>query len=458
MACVNGVDTVTGRPCSLGVTKYGAAPPGARAGAKAAGIGAPGSTTYTPPSAPAPSVAEPIDIAAAVAEAVGGLDLSGGIDWGAYGGGGSGSGGAPKSYYDAIGAARTSEAETAGAKFALDAAKYEDQLALDAAALQRKGLGAQEALKYYEAQLGGVQGGQIPEALNTTLEEQKAARDLFANTTYGNLLSRLGTRYGEAQGLTDEGFGALKTYLEGAPQNAYATAPRATAAPVANDIAQYMQSQGVDAARVQPGLLAAQAAAQGGAASYNNLLTTLAATSTQANQSRLNEQAMAQRLAQATLTAQKASQEGVLDQAKIAQLNAIQEQYTASRLQLQKDSIARENALRDAIAQLGISGNLNIDTTESTETPEERAARIAAATAAEKAAADKAAAETAASRSGAVNTLAKQVANAKNTALTTRVDKFIAANPKATPAQVKEEFPKLRAAAVKATAAAKKKK
>ena len=73
MACVNGVDTVTGRPCSLGVTKYGAAPPGARAGAKAAGIGAPGSKTYTPPSAPAPSVAEPIDIAGAVAEAVGNL-------------------------------------------------------------------------------------------------------------------------------------------------------------------------------------------------------------------------------------------------------------------------------------------------------------------------------------------------------------------------------------------------
>ena len=73
MACVNGVDTVTGRPCSLGVTKYGAAPPGARPGSKA---GAPGSAVYTPPSAPAPSVAEPIDITAAVAEAVGGLDLS----------------------------------------------------------------------------------------------------------------------------------------------------------------------------------------------------------------------------------------------------------------------------------------------------------------------------------------------------------------------------------------------
>jgi hypothetical protein len=428
----------------MAVTKYEPAPPGARPKTNVPGAGAPSVfNPILPPTADTPSV----DVAAD-------FELPT-YDWsGAILGGGGGSG-APASYYDALGSARGLEAQTASDKLDLEIAKYNQQQALDNAALQRKGLGAQEALKYYEAQLAGVEGGQIPEALNTTLEEQKAARDAFANTTYGNLLSRLGTRYGEAQGLTDEGFGALKTYLEGAPQNAYATAPRATATPVSNDIAQYMQSQGVDAARVQPGLLAAQAAAQGGAANYNNLLTTLAATSTQANQSRLNEQAMAQRLAQATLTAQKAAQEGALDQAKIAQLNAIQEQYTASRLQLQKDSIARENALRDAIAELGISGNLAIDTTESTETPEERAARIAAATAAEKAAADKAAAETAASRSGAVNILAKQIAAAKGSnapALQSRANAFIAANPTATPAQVKAEFPQLRAAAVKATA------
>ena len=429
----------------MAVTKYEPAPPGARPKTNVPGAGAPSVfNPILPPAAGTPSV----DVAAD-------FELPT-YDWSSVvlGGGGSGSG-APKSYYDALGSARGLEAQTASDKLDLEIAKYNQQQALDAAALQRKGLGAQEALKYYESQLGGVQGGQIPTALGTTLDEQKAAREEFANTTYGNLLSRLGTRYGEAQGLTDEGFSALKSYLESAPQNAYATAPRATAAPVANDIAQYMQSQGVDAARVQPGLLAAQAAAQGGAASYNNLLTTLAATSNQAQQSRLNEQAMSQRLAQATLTAQKAAQEGALDQAKIAQLNAIQEQYTASRLQLQRDSIARENALRDAIAELGVSGNLAIDTTESTETPEERAARIAAATAAEKAAADKAAAETAASRSKAVQTLANQVAAAKGSnapALQARANAFIAANPTATPAQVKAEFPQLRAAAVKATA------
>jgi hypothetical protein len=165
---------------------------------------------------------------------------------------------------------------------------------------------------------------------------------------------------------------------------------------------------------------------------------------------------MAQRFAQAQLGAQKAQQEGNLSQAQLNQLNAIQTEYNSAKLQLQRDSVAREQALQDAIAGLQVSGNLNIDTTPSTETPEEAAARIAA----DKAAADKAAADaaaaTAASRSGAVNTLANQIANAKNKALVTRANDFIAANPTATPAQVKAEFPQLRAAAVKATAAKKK--
>jgi len=438
----------------MAVVQYGSAPPGARKGAKATGVGAPGSTGYNPAATATTDTGE-VDIAAAVAAAEAGFDF-GDIGFGDMSSG-SGNSGPPKSYYDAMGAARTDAAKTASDTLLFNMGKYQDQQALDAAALARKGLGAQEALKYYETQLADVQGGKIPAALNTTLDEQKVARDAFANTTYDNLLSRLGTRYGEAQGITDEGYNALKSYLEGAPQNAYATAPRATAGTVSNDLAQYMQAQGVDQSRANPGLMAANTALQGGSANYNNLLTTLAATSNQANQSRLNEQAMSQRLAQATLTAQKASQEGVLDQAKITQLNAIQEQYTASKLQLQRDSIARENALRDAIAELGTSGNLNIDTTQYTETPEQAAARIAA----EQAATDKADAELAAkvtaSRSGAVNILANQIAKAKSPALVARANAFIDANPTATPAQVKEEFPKLRAVAVKAAAAKKKK-
>lgn len=424
---------------NLGVVKYGAAPPGARAGAKAAGIGAPSVfNTITPTTA---------------AEAGSGTDPAADFiiptyKWtGLTLGSGSGSN-IPSSYYDALGAARTSEAQTAADTLSFNEGKYQTELDKYNLDLTRKAAGAKAALQYYQDQLGGVAGGAIPEVLNQTLEDQRNQRTDFANTTYQNLSDRLGTAYTQAGNLTNEGFANLQAYLQGAPQNAYATAERATAAPAASDLAQYMASKGVDAARVQPGLQAANAAAQGGAANYNNLLTVLAATATQANQSRQNEQAMAQRFAQAQLGAQKAQQEGNLSQAQLNQLNAIQTEYNSAKLQLQRDSIARENALQDAIATLQGSGYLNLvsDTNTGTDT-----------TAADTTAADTAAATTAASRSGAVNTLAKQVANAKNKALVTRANDFIAANPTATPAQVKAEFPQLRAAAVKATAAAKKK-
>ena len=65
-----------------------------------------------------------------------------------------------------------------------------------------------------------------------------------------------------------------------------------------------------------------------------------------------------------------------------------------------------------------------------------------------------------ASRSGAVNILANQIAAAKGKnapALQARANAFIDANPTATPAQVKAEFPDLRALAVKAFTKKKKK-
>jgi len=205
----------------MAVVQYGSAPPGARKGAKATGVGAPGSTGYNPAATATTDTGE-VDIAAAVAAAEAGFDF-GDIGFGDMSSG-SGNSGPPKSYYDAMGAARTDAAKTASDTLLFNMGKYQDQQALDAAALARKGLGAQEALKYYETQLADVQGGKIPAALNTTLDEQKVARDAFANTTYDNLLSRLGTRYGEAQGITDEGYNALKSYLEGAPQNTNAKA------------------------------------------------------------------------------------------------------------------------------------------------------------------------------------------------------------------------------------------
>lgn len=432
----------------MAITKYEPAPPGARPGSKA---GAPGSTFYNPvvPSAPGATTSEPVDIAGAVADAVAGLDLSGGIDWGAIGSiGSSGSGGAPKSYYDALGAARTSEAETAAAKLGLEASKYENQLATDAAALARKKAAAQSQLDYLKGQLTG---GEINPQLAQSLEDQRAQREAYVNNEYARLLGNLGTQYGQAKTLTNEGFANLAAYLQNAPQNAFATAERATAAPVANELAQYMASRGVETGRAEPGLMAAQAAAQGGAANYNNLLNVLSATAVQANQSRLNEQAMAQRLAAAQLDARKAAQEGTLTTAQLQGLQSIQDQYNAAKIQLQANAIARDQALQDAIAAVTGSGALEYTPTETSTSGSTTGGTTTGGTTTTG--------TTAPTQSNAVAILARQVAAAKGSnapALQARAEKFIAANPTATPAQVKAEFPQLRAAAVKAAAAKKK--
>ena len=113
-----------------------------------------------------------------------------------------------------------------------------------------------------------------------------------------------------------------------------------------------MQGQGVDAARVEPGLLAAQAAAQGGASNYNNLLGVLTAQSGAGQESRLAEQQMAQQLAAAQLGAYKAQQEGTLTTQQLAALQEIQTQYNTAKFQAQKDAIARQQALQDALNSL----------------------------------------------------------------------------------------------------------
>lgn len=402
----------------MAVTKYEPAPPGARPGAKAAGIGAPSVfNPVVPPSAPGAS----------------GADMAGDFQLPTYDWSnvilGSGGSNIPRSYYDALGAARTSEADTAAQKLDLEYQKAQKDLEFKNLDLARKAAGAQSALEYYQSQLGNVAGGAIPETLATTLEDQRNQRTDFANTTYNNLLNRLGTAYTQAGNLTNEGFANLQAYLQGAPQNAFATAERATAAPAVNDLAQYMASRGVETGRAEPGLQAATAAAQGGAANYNNLLTVLAANATQANQSRQNEQMMAQRFAQAQLTAQKAAQEGSLSQAQLNQLNVIQDQYNASKLQLQRDSIARENALQDAIAALQSSGYLSLGGGTDTGTVTDTSAGTTPPPAAP-------------TTKTPLEQLASMV-KPTNTALTKRVEAFAAKNPNATAAIIAKQFPAL---------------
>lgn len=434
----------------LGVTHYGSADSQERA------AGTAGTATNS----------GEVDIAAAVAAALGELPDFEDIGFGDMGTGtGSGNSGPPKSYYDAMGAARTDAAQTASDTLTFNMGKYQNQQALDTEALQRKYTGAAAQKTALESMLTG---GVINPDLLQTIDTQKTDREKYLNTQYGNLSGQLSNQYyGEggsvanptalsSLGLTNTGFKALQTYLENAGTSPYADpANRATAGTVSNDVAQYMQAQGVDQSRANPGLMAANTALQGGAANYNNLLTTLAATSASAQKSRLAEQQMGQTLAQARLGVQYAQQQGNLTNAQLQGLQSIQDQYTSAKARLQQDAIARDQALEQAIAELVGTGYTEVQKTE-----EELAADKVAA---DKVASDKVIADKAtltASRSGAVNILANQIAAAKGKnapALQARANAFIDANPTATPAQVKEQFPDLRALAVKAFTKKKKK-
>ena len=346
-----------------------------------------------------------IDVAAAVAAALAGFD-DGDFSFGNISSGGGGGSGPPDRYYDALGDAATSRAKTAAGALALDQDKYDlsatklaEQIRLDREAVGRKYVGAEQRLAALQGlQNAGMKDGQviINPQLSGSLDTQKEDREAYVDKQYGNLLGQLNKQYyGEggsvtaptaesSLGLTNAGYKTLKDYLESpaGTKNAFGSAPRATADPVSNDISQYMQSQGVDANRAQPGLLAARASLEGGASNYNSLLTTLAAASTEAQQSRLAEQQMAQTLARAQLAAQRDQQEGTLTSTKLQALNTISEQYESAKLQLQQAAVARDQALSDAIAELKGGGYILTEA----EKAEAQAAREKAEAGAEEAA------------------------------------------------------------------------
>jgi hypothetical protein len=230
-------------------------------------------------------------------------------------------------------------------------------------------------------------------------------------------------QYGRAQDTTTAGYDALRNYLTQNVPTAYASAleaARTAPAQVAvNDLAQYMRGQGVSEAGAQPGLLAAEAAAQGGAANYQNLLNVLAAQEAKAQESRLAEEQMARALAGTNLGALLAQQQGVLTSSQLQALAQVQAQDAAARLRAQEQATAREQALQDAMNTLIQSGYVT-PTGEPTVIP---TAPVAASP---------------------IQKLAA-LPITKNAALKKDVDKFVAANPNATVAQITKKFPKLAA-------------
>ncbi len=293
--------------------------------------------------------------------------------------------------------------------------------ALKATALRTSQIGTQQAAQDIINRLKTA--GQIPTSIAEVIKNATTGQTDYVNKQFGNLMQLLQQQYGRAQDTTTAGYDALRNYLTQNVPTAYASAleaARTAPAQVAvNDLAQYMRGQGVSEAGAQPGLLAAQAAAQGGAANYQNLLNVLAAQEAKAQESRLAEEQMARALAGTNLGALLAQQQGVLTSSQLQALAQVQAQDAAARLRAQEQATAREQALQDAMNTLIQSGYV---------TPTGEAPVIP---------------ETPVPASPIQKLAALPIT--QNAQLKKDVNKFVAANPNATIAQIEKKFPRLAA-------------
>ena len=265
--------------------------------------------------------------------------------------------------------------------------------------------------------------GQIPTSIAEIIKNATTGQTDYVNTQFNNLMGLLTKQYDTAQQTTNLGYDALRNYLTQNVPTAYSSALQAAqAAPtptIVNDIAQYMRGQGVSEAGAQPGLLAAQAAAQGGAGNYQNLLNILAAQERQGQASRLAEEQMGRTLAGTNLSSLLNQQQGALTSSQLQALAQVQAQDAAARLGAQQQATAREQALQDALNTLIGTGYTTptgaapvIPTAPVVTTPVQKLAAL-------------------------------PITN--NPTLKKDVAKFVAANPNASIAKIEKKFPRLAA-------------
>jgi hypothetical protein len=293
--------------------------------------------------------------------------------------------------------------------------------ALKDTALRTSQFGTQQAAQDILTRLQTA--GQIPTSIAEIIKNATAGQTGYVNDQFTNLMDLLTKQYGVAQGATTLGYDTLRNYLaQNAPTafaNALQAAQAAPTAPVVNDIAQYMTNQGVNAAGAQPGLLAAQAAAQGGAANYEGLLNILAGQEKAGQASRLAEEQMGRTLAGSNLSALLNQQQGTLTSSQLQALAQVQAQDAAARLAAQQQATAREQALQDALNALLGTGY----TTATGGAPTIPNAPVVA--------------------SPIQKLAALPITN--NPTLKKDVAKFVAANPNASIAKIEKKFPRLAA-------------
>tara|TARA_R110002126_G_scaffold232384_1_gene376830 strand:+ start:67 stop:1032 length:966 start_codon:yes stop_codon:yes gene_type:complete len=243
---------------------------------------------------------------------------------------------------------RLINAETNRLKYILDAQKAIAEQDAAVAAIQRTQAGATNQAEYLQSLLG--QGA--PQKLIDLVGGQKGVSEKYVQDQYDTLMKQLAESYGRGEQLTTAGYNALTNYLTQNQPTAFTQATRAQAQPVRNDLAQYMAGQGVPTAPVEPTITALEQAAQGGAQNYNELLNTLARLQQAGQESRMSEAQMARTVAGTQLAQSRATQEGSLEQQRLASLADIQAKAAAERLTLEREAAARQQTIQDTLASL----------------------------------------------------------------------------------------------------------
>jgi len=288
------------------------------------------------------------------------------------------------------------------------------QYELELAKAQAAGGGASERTKYLLEQLKTA--GQVPSSISKLLTSINDT-----GTAY------IGDQYDIAQKQTTSGYDALRNYLTNNPVNTYSQARAGMAPQITNDLATYAASQGVNSQGVNPLINSLNAASAGGANNYDRLLQTLAATQRASNESRLAEEQMSR-----TISGTNLSQ---LQQQALYQLL---QQKQKAQLEAQQQSVARQQALEDAVGTL-VGGGY---TTATGEVPSwlSDLLKVVKPDGTNKGDDPN---KNNPPQLTAIQQLKAIPVKETNTALNKRIDNFIAKNPNATVAQVQKEFTKL---------------
>jgi len=246
-----------------------------------------------------------------------------------------------------------------------DLAKIKSDQEAGVAALGRTTKGAQYQSNY----LTGLLNTGVPSNISDLISGAETGGQKYIGDQYTLLANQLkgaydpatniGTGFLGGEGRTIAAQNALRSYLAANPSTAFRDAPRDTPGVLQNDLAAYMQAQGVDPRGGDPGRLAATAALQGGSESYNRLLDFLTTQERATDTSRSAEEQMARSTALSNLSNLYQGQSGGLQQEQLKALSDLQSNIASQRLTAEQGATTRNQSVQDALAALFGTGYIN---------------------------------------------------------------------------------------------------